>query len=461
MRILLVILFLVLALISGAQNAMVTFKKSNVYRVELNVQTENGTVFQKTMKEGAREFSISTVRDQHVFKVKYYGFDMDTLVTFTFKAKDTTIDLDKTFPEIFNMLDEVNVTDAGSVFSKVNLKQVDGFAIYAGKKTEVINIANTKANLATNNGRQVFAKIAGLNIWESDAGGIQLGIGGRGLSPNRTSNFNTRQNGYDISADALGYPESYYSPVPDFVERIEVVRGASSLQYGTQFGGLVNFKMRRAKQDNRFHATLKGTMGSFDFMNATGSLSYGKQKFGVYVAGQFKKGNGFRDCTGFTNQSAYLNVFYNIKRRITLGADFTKMYYLAQQPGGLTDNLFRTNMDTVLRTRNWFEVNWNLAAVYADFYITEKTKLNTRFFGLISDRSNVGYLGQIQRPDLGQPREVMGGEFRNAGNETRLLANYKVLNNAHTFLIGTRVYRGQTTALQGLAKTQNGADFSY
>ena len=70
----------------------------------------------------------------------------------------------------------------------------------------------------------------------------KLNIGGRGLDPNRTSNFNTRQNGYDMSADVLGYPESYYSPpAQKALEEIQIVRGAASLQYGTQFGGLVNF----------------------------------------------------------------------------------------------------------------------------------------------------------------------------------------------------------------------------
>ena len=92
------------------------------------------------------------------------------------------------------------------------LRNVEGYAIYAAKKSEVINLENMVANLATNNSRQVYKGIAGLNIWESDGAGLQLGIGARGLDPNRTSNFNTRQNGYDISADALGYPESYYTP---------------------------------------------------------------------------------------------------------------------------------------------------------------------------------------------------------------------------------------------------------
>ena len=98
-----------------------------------------------------------------------------------------------------------------SEFGYSRLRAVEGTSIYASKKNEVIKIDELLANKVLNNGRQLFAKVAGLNIWESGEGGIQLGIGGRGLSPKRTSNFNTRQNGYDISADALGYPEKIYN----------------------------------------------------------------------------------------------------------------------------------------------------------------------------------------------------------------------------------------------------------
>ena len=109
--------------------------------------------------------------------------------------------------------------------------------IYEGKKSEVIIPEQLVANLATNNARQVYARVAGLNIWENEGAGLQLSIGGRGLDPNRSSNFNVRQNGHDISADALGYPESYYTPPSEAVGKIQVVREAASLQYGTQVGG--------------------------------------------------------------------------------------------------------------------------------------------------------------------------------------------------------------------------------
>jgi hypothetical protein len=124
------------------------------------------------------------------------------------------------------------------------MKSVDGFGIYEGKKSEVIVLDKINANLATNNSRQVFAKVPGMNVIENDGGGIQLGLAVRGLNPNRIAEFNSRQNGYDMAADALGYPESYYTPPLEGVERLEVIRGAASLQYGPQFGGLLNFVMR-------------------------------------------------------------------------------------------------------------------------------------------------------------------------------------------------------------------------
>ena len=131
------------------------------------------------------------------------------------------------------------------VFNLGRLNTVEGTRIYAGKKNEVILVDQMVGNKASNNARQVYSQFVGLNIYESGDGGLQLSIGGRGLDPNRSANFNTRQNGYDISPDVLGYPESYYTPPAEALSQIQVVRGAAALQYGTQFGGLINFKMHQ------------------------------------------------------------------------------------------------------------------------------------------------------------------------------------------------------------------------
>ena len=81
------------------------------------------------------------------------------------------------------------------------------------------------ANLASNNARQIYNQIAGLNIFQNDDAGLQLNIGGRGLDPNRTSNFNTRQNGYDISADAWAIPKAIILHLLKALKEINIVRG--------------------------------------------------------------------------------------------------------------------------------------------------------------------------------------------------------------------------------------------
>ena len=77
-------------------------------------------------------------------------------------------------------------------FSLERMQDVSGTAIYAGKKSEVVLVDQTLANLASNNARQIYSQVAGLNIFQNDDAGLQLNRG-RGLDPNRSSNFNTRQ----------------------------------------------------------------------------------------------------------------------------------------------------------------------------------------------------------------------------------------------------------------------------
>jgi len=109
-------------------------------------------------------------------------------------------------------LKEVEIQGQQSIGGMARMPDVKDNIIYAGKKTEVIQMDRINADLSTNNSRQVFAKVPGMSVWENDGSGIQVGVATRGLSPNRSWEFNVRQNGYDISPDIFGYPESYYNP---------------------------------------------------------------------------------------------------------------------------------------------------------------------------------------------------------------------------------------------------------
>ena len=176
---------------------------------------------------------------------------------------DNDYNIDIVFPVFIEELSEVVVTTINrKTFELKRLNDVVGTSLYAGKKSEVVLVNQSMANLASNNSRQIYSQIAGLNIFQNDDAGLQIHIGGRGLDPNRTSNFNTRQNGYDMSADVLGYPESYYSPPAEALEEIQIVRGAASLQYGTQFGGLVNFILKKPVKNKFMQVIARNTLGS-------------------------------------------------------------------------------------------------------------------------------------------------------------------------------------------------------
>ncbi len=341
------------------------------------------------------------------------------------------------------------------------LRNVEGLAIYAAKKTEVIELDNILANLATNNPRQVYKGIAGLNIWESDGAGLQLSIGARGLDPNRTSNFNTRQNGYDISADALGYPESYYTPPTQALDRIEIVRGAASLQYGPQFGGLLNFIFKKGNPKKTIELVSENTIGSFGLVNSFNSIGGSKKGLNYYAFYQRKQGDGWRPNSGFHQNTAFANLEYSFSDKLSIGLEYTYMDYLAQQAGGLVDFEFAQNPQQSKRTRNWFKVNWNLAALTFDYRFSDKTKLNNRSFYLDAKRQALGELGAINRPDPFLERDLIKGSYQNFGNETRLIHRYSIKDQITTFLIGVRYYQGLTQNQQGYADDTSEANFSF
>lgn len=358
-------------------------------------------------------------------------------------------------------LQEVEVGAAEEKSAAGYLRAVEGVAVYAAKKSELIRLENLQANLAANNAREIFRGVAGLNVWENDGAGLQLAIGARGLDPNRTSNFNTRQNGYDISADALGYPESYYTPPAQAIERIEVVRGAASLQYGTQFGGLLNFVLRDGPEDRPFEATSETTLGSFGFFNQTVTLGGQQGDLNYYAFYQYRMGNGWRDNSGFEQHTALTRLRWDISPRLQLKFDFTHMNYLSQQAGGLLDFEFEADPRRSKRERNWFRVDWNLAALEWEYRLSDRSRLNNRTFALFAERQALGELGPINRPDPLRNRDLIRGEYRNLGNETRFIHRYGSQALPHTLLLGLRLYRGFTRNRQGEANDGSAPDFLF
>ncbi len=346
------------------------------------------------------------------------------------------------------------------VFELKRLKDVEGTSIFAGKKTEVILVNQSTANVATNNARQIFNQIAGLNIYQNDDAGLQLNIGGRGLDPNRTANFNTRQNGYDISADVLGYPESYYTPAAESLSEIQVIRGAASLQYGTQFGGLVNFVTKKPTKDQEI--IFRNTIGSNGLYTNFTSLSDTQGKWSYYTFINYKKGDGFRPNSNFESKNAFLHLGYQFNLKSKLSLEITVLDYLAQQAGGLTDAMFNEDPYQSNRARNWFQVKWLLYNLKWEHLFSDKTNFSFNFFGLDASRDAIGFrTNRVNQVDPGSERDLIKGTFKNFGFETRLLSKYSLFDKKATFLVGSKFYKANNTNMQGPGSNNSDADFEY
>jgi Fe(3+) dicitrate transport protein len=307
---LLIIVFIVTSSIGFGQFKITgtVVSDDNISINKVKVYDENGQLLAQTGILGKFSFSTEKKEISLIFYVEEYRIKNLYLIA------EQYVNVQVTLQSFSERLSEIQIkTRKVKVFELKRLKDVEGTAIYAGKKTEVILVNQSTANLATNNARQIFNQIAGLNIYQNDDAGLQLNIGGRGLDPNRTANFNTRQNGYDISADVLGYPESYYTPAAESLEEIQVIRGAASLQYGTQFGGLVNFVTK--KPTKKQEVVFRNTAGSFGLLTNFTSLSDTQGKWSYYTFLNYKKGDGFRPNSNFESKNVFIHLGYQINKK--------------------------------------------------------------------------------------------------------------------------------------------------
>ena len=422
---------------------------------KVQIYNETGDLLAQTGVLGKFKFSTEKEALQLIIYVEAYQ-----LKNVYLKLKDFVNT--KVILETFSQnLSEIQIkARTAKVFELKRLGDVEGTSIFAGKKTEVVLVNQSAANLAANNARQIFNQIAGLNIFQNDDAGLQLNIGGRGLNPNRTANFNTRQNGYDISADVLGYPESYYTPASEGLDEIQIVRGAASLQYGTQFGGLINF-ITKKPSTKPFEIVTRNTVGSFGLFTNFTSISGTNGKFSYYSYLNYKKGNGFRPNSNFDSKNIFTYLEYKPNKKDVVSLEVTYLGYLAQQAGGLTDKTFNVAPLQSNRARNWFKVDWLLYNFKWEHAFSNQTNFSLNLFGLDASRKAVGFRERrVDLADSGGARELLIGDFNNYGFEARFLTKYTIFGKKSTYLVGTKFYKADNTDFQGPGSDAENANFS-
>ena len=270
--------------------------------------------------------------------------------------------------------------------------------IVAGKKIEVVTLNSKEVDLSTNNYRQAFRKTPGLFVSEHDASGLQTSISTRGLSANRSWEFNMRQNGYDISADPSGYAEAYYSPTLDAVANIQVFRGSSALQYGSQFGGMINYQLKENIGERPIVYEGSHTAGSFGMFNSYNAIGGKKGAWTYYGYMHHRQAQGFRTNSRYFTNTYFAKIGYEWKGG-KMSAEYTNSYYASQQAGGLHDSIVPSHADSSSRSRNWFELPWRMASIQWNHQVSKNLSLLGNLNYVNGHRNSVGFMKPLNIAD--------------------------------------------------------------
>jgi Fe(3+) dicitrate transport protein len=326
-----------------------------------------------------------------------------------------------------------------------SLPDVKGTYLLAGKRSELIAVTNLDANIAQKSARQVLARIPGLFVYDMDGTGNQLNISTRGLDSHRSWELNIRQNGVITNSDMYGYPASHYSPPMESIERIELVRDTASLQYGAQFGGLINYTTKRADTTRRFGFESINAAGSFGLLSTYNAIGGRTGKL-TYYAYYYRRGqNGYRQNNRSDSEAQFVSLDYQATPRLKLTAEFGRSMYRAQVPGPLTDAQFAQDPRQSTRSRNYFSPDIYVPSLRLNWQLSDRTKLSATVSAVLGTRNSVlidafaTVLDTVNR-QTGQyrNRQVDQDQFNSYTAEVRLLHQYTVLGIPATMAVGVQ-----------------------
>ena len=271
------------------------------------------------------------------------------------------------------------------------LPSLEGTRIWSGKKNEVISVKNLDANIAEKTARQIFAKIPGVFVYDMDGTGNQVNIATRGLDPHRGWEFNIRRNDALTNSDMYGYPASHYSMPMEAVDRIQLVRGTGSLQYGAQFGGMLNYISKTADTTRAVAFESVNSAGSFGLLSTYNAIGGRVGKFDYYVYYSKRVSDGYRD-NGRTDASAVAAMLiYRPSESVAIKVELAHSKYLYQLPGQLTDSMFYADPRQSTRARNYYSPDIYIPSVNLDWKIGSQNQV---------DVVNVGSPGKPQQCDV-------------------------------------------------------------
>lgn len=327
------------------------------------------------------------------------------------------------------------------------LPQTQGAFLWSGKKSEVINLENVDANIAEKTPRQVFAKVPGVFVYDMDGTGNQTNISTRGLDPHRGWEFNIRTDGIITNSDIYGYPASHFSLPFEAVGRIELVRGTGALQYGAQFGGMLNYRLKQPDTTKAVGFETVNSIGSFGLLSTYNAVGGKVGKVQYYAFYSKRVSDGYRDNAASDYDGQGLVLKYMPSDNFSIKAELLRSNYLYRIPGPLTDAMFAENPRQATRSRNYFNPEIYIPSLTAEWSISPHTRLQWTASAVLGERSSVRNDSPANVPDTinaatltYNPRAVDIDRFNSRTSELRLLQEYHLFGKKSLLAAGAQYF---------------------
>lgn len=389
--------------------------------------------------------------------MRYIFLLYGVLSYFTVSAQEDTVETHR--------LEEVIITGQRDHSTIERLPDLEKTYLWSGKKHEVINVQKLDANIAEKTPRQIFAKVPGVFVYDMDGSGNQVNISTRGLDPHRGWEFNVRRNGAITNSDMYGYPASHYSMPMEAVERIELIRGTGSLQYGAQFGGMLNYVTKQPDTTKALSFESINTIGSFGLLSTYNAIGGTVGRFRYYAYYSKRNSDGYRDNSTSDYDAQSLMLRYDCSEHLSITGELSRSNYVYRIPGPLTDSMFLANPRLSTRERNYFNPEIFVPSIKIEWNVNERTTLQWVNSAVLGNRNSVQFDRPADVPDAIDPatskhalRQVDIDHFNSYTSELRFSYSYRLLQNRSALVGGLQVMYNNLHRQQ-LGKGTTGRDF--
>lgn len=165
---------------------------------------------------------------------------------------------------------------------------------------------------------KVLAAVPGVYIREEDGYGLRPNIGMRGTGSERSAKIALMEDGVLIAPAPYSAPAAYYFPLVTRMQRVEVLKGPSSIRHGPNtVGGAINLITRQIPDAREIALDVAGGSDLY----GKGHLVYGDstEHLGWLVEGVKLRTDGFKELdgggdTGFDKNGVMLKLRANVDR---------------------------------------------------------------------------------------------------------------------------------------------------